>query len=87
MRRYLILGLLSCVLMGSVQAADVNIASAFQLEAIGGIGEQMAADIVAERAVHGRFVSWEDFRQRIKGVGEHNLKIMQKDGLTLNAKP
>lgn len=87
MRRSLALGWLLCVVVTSVQAADVNRATAFQLDAIGGIGEQMAADIVAERTAHGRFVSWEDFRQRIKGVGEHNLKIMQKDGLTLNTNP
>jgi competence protein ComEA len=87
MRRYFAFGLLSCALMASVQAADVNKATAFQLEAVGGIGEQMAAEIVAERAANGRFVSWDDFRQRVKGVGERNLKVMQKDGLTLNAKP
>jgi DNA uptake protein ComE-like DNA-binding protein len=87
LRRYLAFGWLLCAVATSVQAADVNRATAFQLEAVGGIGEQMAADIVAERMAHGRFVSWDDFRQRVKGVGEHNLKTMQKDGLTLNANP
>lgn len=87
MRLYLALGWLLCCLSTSAHAADVNRATAFQLEAVGGIGEQMAADIVAERTAHGHFVSWDDFRQRVKGVGKRNLKVMQKDGLTLNANP
>lgn len=64
-------------------AADVNVASLFQLESTRGIGQKMAEQIVAERAAHGNFKSWDDFAKRIKGVGDNSLKVMQKDGLTL----
>lgn len=64
-------------------AADVNVASPFQLEATRGIGQHMAERIIAERTAHGVFTSWEDFSTRVKGVGDKKLKIMQDDGLTL----
>jgi competence protein ComEA len=73
--------LMACTLGAS--AADLNQASAFELEALRGIGPEMAQQIVTERATHGAFMSWQDFTARIKGVGEKNLKKMQDDGLTL----
>lgn len=76
----LTLGLLTAIF---ARAADVNTATAFQLEAIRGIGEQMAQDIVQNRQQSGTFKNWDDFKQRISGVGDKNLKVMQSDGLTL----
>lgn len=74
---------LTALLTAAAHATDLNHASAFQLEAINGIGEKMAAEIVADRAEHGAFQSWDEFKKRIKGVGERNLKTMQKDGLEI----
>ena len=74
---------LTALLTAAAHATDLNHASAFQLEAINGIGEKMAAEIVAERKANGAFQSWDEFKKRIKGVGERNLKTMQKDGLEI----
>ncbi|MGL4768386.1 MAG: ComEA family DNA-binding protein [Formosimonas sp.] len=71
----------------SVQAFDVNRASAFELQTIRGIGEKMAQTIVQERSAHGAFRNWNDFKARIKGVGNQTLKRMQSSGLTLLVKP
>lgn len=72
-------------LIGTAFAADINVASQFQLETTRGIGQKMAEQIVQERAEHGSFKSWDDFKRRIKGVGDKSLIIMQHDGLTLSA--
>ena len=74
---------LSALVAAAAHATDLNHASAFQLEAISGIGEKMAADIVAELNANGAFQSWDEFKKRVKGVGERNLKTMQKDGLEI----
>ena len=74
---------LTALLTAAAHATDLNHASAFQLEAINGIGEKMAAEIVAERNANGAFQSWDEFKKRVKGVGERNLKTMQKDGLEI----
>lgn len=63
---------------------DLNQASAFELEATRGIGEKMAQDIVSNRKENGFFMSWIDFKKRIKGVGDKNLLKIKDDGLTLN---
>ncbi len=73
-------------LSGSINAADVNVASHFQLEATRGIGPKLAERIIVERTNNGAFKNWDDFSARIKGVGEKKLKVMQADGLTLGSK-
>lgn len=80
---FIVIGL---VLSGSISAADVNVASHFQLEATRGIGQKLADRIIVERTNNGVFKSWDDFSARVKGVGEKTLKVMQADGLTLNGK-
>ncbi|AXF84386.1 hypothetical protein DTO96_100089 [Ephemeroptericola cinctiostellae] len=77
---------LGLVASGSIHAADVNVASHFQLEATRGIGPKLAESIIVERTNNGAFKNWDDFAVRVKGVGEKKLKIMQADGLTLGTK-
>ena len=77
---------LDLVLSGSVHAADVNVASHFQLEATRGIGPKLADRIIVERTNNGAFKNWDDFSARVKGVAEKKLKVMQNDGLTLDSK-
>ena len=80
----MLLSMVLCMMWNGVGcAADVNLASHFQLETTRGIGQHMAERIIAERTAHGVFTSWEDFSTRVKGVGDKKLKIMQDDGLTL----
>lgn len=70
--------------MMKVHSLDLNRASAFELEAIRGIGERMAQEIVSNRKEHGSFKSWIDFKERIQGIGDANLFKMKTDGLNLD---
>jgi competence protein ComEA len=76
---------LMCLLSTVSNAFEVNSASAFELESMRGIGQKMAEAIVTERNTNGIFKNWDDFKARIKGVGEQKLKNMQDNGLTLSA--
>ena len=51
---------------------DLNTATAQELEALPGIGEKRAADIVADREQNGPFRHPEDIT-RVKGIGEGTL--------------
>ena len=52
---------------------DINTATAGELEALPGIGEKRAADIVADRTANGPFRHVEDIT-RVKGIGEGTLE-------------
>lgn len=52
---------------------DINTASAGELEALPGIGEKRAADIVADRVANGPFRHVEDIT-RVRGIGEGTLE-------------
>ena len=55
------------------EKVNINTADAAALEALPGIGEKRAADIVAYRAQHGPFRIPEDLT-RVKGIGEGILE-------------
>jgi competence protein ComEA len=64
-------------------AVDVNKASAAELDGIKGIGPAISGKIIDERK-KGTFKDWQDFIDRVKGVGEGNAAKFSAEGLTVN---
>ena len=64
-------------------AVDVNQATPAQLDSIKGIGPGISGKIVDERK-KGNFKSWEDFIERVKGIGEGNAAKFSAAGLTVS---
>jgi len=67
------------------QAVDVNAATRPELESVRGIGPKMAQVILEERARGGRFESFDDLAERVKGIGPKKAASLQASGLTLDA--
>ena len=67
----------------SFAAVDVNKASAAELDSIKGIGPGISTKILDERK-KGSFKDWQDFVERVKGVGEGNAAKFSAEGLTVN---
>lgn len=63
-------------------AVDVNKATPAELDGIKGIGPAISGRIVDERK-KGNFKSWEDFIERVKGIGEGNAAKFSAAGLTI----
>ena len=63
-------------------AVDVNKATPAELDGIKGIGPSISTKIVDERK-KGNFKSWEDFIERVKGVGQVNAAKFSAEGLTV----
>jgi competence protein ComEA len=63
-------------------AADANSASKAELEAVKGIGPTIADRIIEERK-KGGFKDMKDLEERVKGIGEENVKKMAAAGLTV----
>ncbi|MGH8832953.1 MAG: ComEA family DNA-binding protein, partial [Polaromonas sp.] len=66
----------------SFAAVDVNKATPAELDGIKGIGPGISAKIVEERK-KGNFKDWNDFVERVKGVGEGNAAKFSAEGLTV----
>ena len=64
-------------------AVDVNKATPAELDGIKGIGPVISGKIVDERK-KGNFKSWEDFIERVKGIGEGNAAKFSAEGLTVS---
>lgn len=64
-------------------AVDVNKASAAELDGIKGIGPGISGKIVDERK-KGSFKDWNDFIERVKGVGEVNAAKFSAEGMTVS---
>ncbi len=64
-------------------AVDVNKATAADLDGIKGIGPGISTKIIDERK-KGGFKDWNDFIERVKGVGEGNAAKFSAEGLTVN---
>ncbi|MGE8640266.1 MAG: ComEA family DNA-binding protein [Achromobacter sp.] len=62
-------------------ALDVNQASAQQLEGIRGIGPRTAEIIVSERERGGKFDSFEDLAERVRGIGLKKAQALESAGL------
>ena len=67
----------------AMAAADVNKATEAQLDAVKGIGPVTSKMILSERK-KGDFKNWEDFIERIKGVGDTRAAKLSGEGLTVN---
>lgn len=68
----------------SAWAVDVNNATATQLQEIKGIGPVVAERIVKERR-KGKFESWADLQDRVKGIADGKSKQFSKAGLTVGS--
>ncbi len=64
------------------RAADVNQASAAELEAVKGIGPALSGKILAARQ-QGSFKSWADLVERVSGMGPGNAVRLSQNGLTV----
>jgi competence protein ComEA len=67
----------------SFAAVDVNKANAAELDSVKGIGPAISGKIIDERK-KGSFKDWQDFIDRVKGVGENNAAKFSAEGLTVN---
>jgi competence protein ComEA len=66
-----------------VQAIDINLATQEQLRSVRGIGPKTAQIIIDERSRGGRFESFEDLSDRVKGIGPKKAAALQAAGVTL----
>ena len=64
-------------------AVDVNKATAAELDSIKGIGPGISTKILDERK-KGNFKDWNDFVERVKGIGEGNAAKFSAEGMTVN---
>jgi competence protein ComEA len=67
----------------SFSAVDVTKATAAELDSVKGIGPGISTKILDERK-KGSFKDWQDFIDRVKGVGEGNAAKFSAEGLTVN---
>ena len=63
-------------------AVDVKKATPAELDGIKGIGPVISTKIIDERK-KGNFKSWDDFVERVKGIGEVNAAKFSAEGLTV----
>ena len=79
--------IMAALVMLSVAAAmaavDANKGSEAELDAVKGIGPSTSKLIVSERK-KGNYKSWEDFNQRVKGMGDARAAKLSAEGLTVN---
>ncbi len=66
----------------SFAAVDVNKATAAELDGIKGIGPGISTKILDERK-KGNFKDWNDFIERVKGIGDGNAAKFSGEGLTV----
>lgn len=67
-------------------AVDINKAGAAELDSIKGIGPAMSSKILEARK-NGNFKDWNDFVERVKGVGLTSAAKFSTEGLTVNGTP
>jgi competence protein ComEA len=83
-RRLRMAGLLALVWAGSAGAVDLNAATLDQLQGIRGIGPKTARIILDERDRGGRYLSFADLSDRVRGIGPRRAQAMQSAGLTID---
>jgi competence protein ComEA len=66
----------------AMAAVDVNKASEAELDGVKGVGPVTSKLILAERK-KGEFKSWQDFIDRVKGVGDARAAKLSAEGLTV----
>jgi competence protein ComEA len=65
---------------------DINSASLAQLEALGGVGTALAAQVIEQRTQR-PFADWADAQKRLKGLGPKLAARLSEQGLTVNGAP
>jgi len=70
----------------SFAAVDLNKASAADLDSIKGIGPSTSSRILSERK-SAPFKDWQDFIQRVQGIGDKRANQLSSHGLTVNGTP
>jgi competence protein ComEA len=71
------------IAVGANAAVELNKATPADLDGIKGIGPGMSTRILDERK-KGSFKDWNDFIERVRGVGESNAAKFSAEGLTVN---
>lgn len=67
-------------------AVDLNKADQAALDSVKGIGPKTSKAILDERKKGGEFKNWEDFRKRVKGVGDKSANKLSQEGVTIDGK-
>jgi competence protein ComEA len=67
-------------------AVDLNKADQAALDSVKGIGPKMSKAILDERKKDGEFKDWNDFQNRVKGVGAKSSDNLSQEGVTINGK-
>jgi competence protein ComEA len=67
----------------AMAAVDVNKATDAELDSVKGIGPVTSKLIISERK-KGEFKNWQDFIDRVKGVGDDRAAKLSAEGLTVN---
>ncbi|WP_084386395.1 ComEA family DNA-binding protein [Castellaniella caeni] len=83
-RAFCVLSLTTLAWAGAVGAVDLNSASLDQLKGIRGIGPKTAQIILDERSRGGRYLSFADLSDRVRGIGPRRAQAMQSAGLTID---
>lgn len=82
MSKFAIAALLALCAAAAFAAPDANTASRAELEAIRGVGPDLASKILDARH-HGEFKDWADFVARVAGVGGASAARLSAAGLTV----
>ncbi|MEO6984096.1 MAG: DUF655 domain-containing protein [Paralcaligenes sp.] len=69
--------------LGPAYAIDANAATQAQLESVRGIGPKTAQIIIEERVRGGKYESFDDLSERVKGIGPKKAATLQAAGLTV----
>ena len=77
-------GLAALTWAGTATAVDLNTATLEQLRGIRGIGPKTAQIIVQERDRGGRYLSFSDLSDRVRGIGPKRAQGLQSAGLTVD---
>jgi competence protein ComEA len=83
MLKKLLAVLLMLFAAAAMAAVDVNKATDAELDGIKGIGPITTKLITSERK-KGEFKNWQDFIDRVKGIGERSAVKLSENGLTVN---
>ncbi|MDR7151007.1 competence protein ComEA [Hydrogenophaga palleronii] len=67
----------------AMAAVDVNEATVADLDSIKGIGPGTSAKILEQRK-DAKFKDWNDFIQRVPGIGDKRAAKLSAEGLTVN---
>ena len=73
--------------LAAASSVDANTADASALVGVSGIGPAIAGRILAARREAGPFRDLDDLRERVRGIGEANLRRMAAAGLSVGSAP